>query len=74
MELTTARDVTAALGGTKGVRELLPTPVSPQRVWNWRVQNKFPAKLHLLMTSALAEKGHSAPASLWGVPELERAS
>lgn len=69
MILTTTREIIDVLGGTKAVVEM--TGVGNTSVSNWRVSGKFPAKFHLLMTSALDRKHYEAPASLWGVPEYE---
>lgn len=69
MQLLTARDVIAELGGTQGVSTL--TGSKPGAISNWRTGNWFPTKFHLLMTSALERRGYTAPASLWRVPEYD---
>jgi len=66
-ELTTTTEVMDALGGNAAVAEI--TNSTPKAAWNWRGFETFPANTYLAMTQALAERGFSAPPSLWGMRE-----
>lgn len=70
--LTSTVDVIDALGGIQATAEL--TGSSYKATANWKSFATFPANTYLVMTQALAGKGLSAPASLWGMREVERAS
>lgn len=60
--------VIAALDGDAGVKAL--TGAKQNNLWNWRnEQRKFPAHTVNVMTRALAERGYTAPLSLWGITE-----
>ncbi len=69
-EITTVPQVIKALGGPTATGRIVGK--SPQSANNWRLANKFPAKTFPAMTSALAERGYSAPPSLWRI--IERAN
>lgn len=72
--LETTEQVIDALGGNGPVAEI--TASKPNAVSNWRNFRTFPANTYVAMTSALAARGKSAPASLWGMKmavESERA-
>lgn len=62
--LASAADVIDALGGTEGVMALTGAK-SSQVVSYWRTSGRFPPKLFLLMTGALAATGKSASPALW---------
>jgi hypothetical protein len=64
-ELCTTSEVIDALGGNRPVADL--TRSNPKAVWNWRGFPKFPSNTYLTMIEALAAKGKTAPASLWGM-------
>lgn len=66
--LSTTVDVIEALGGTSVVAEL--TGRTYPAAFNWRRFDKFPANTFVVMNRALAAKGKSAPASLWGMAEV----
>lgn len=70
--LTSTQEVMAALGGTEAVAKL--TGRKYNAAFNWRSFDTFPTNTYLVMTAALRERGHSAPASLWGMREPERAA
>jgi hypothetical protein len=53
-----------ALGGNKAAQEFFG--ISGQLIWHWRENNRIPARLHLLHTAKLADKGIEAPVQLWG--------
>ena len=74
-ELSTTGEVIDALGGVPAVSEL--TGSTYKAVFNWKGFDNFPSKTYLVMTGALASKGKTAPASLWGMTasqESERAA
>ncbi len=70
-ELTTTSEVMHALGGTHAVAEM--TGRKYNAAAHWANFKAFPANTFLIMSAALAERGLSAPASLWGMNEVERA-
>lgn len=61
--LTTTNEVIDALGGLAIVAEI--TGRKTGAAWNWQKFETFPADTFLAMTTALAERGHDAPPSLW---------
>ncbi len=65
--LTTTREVTAALGGTKAVAHLTGRKYSAAANWVQDRNPQFPANTYVVMSDALAVIGKSAPASLWGM-------
>jgi hypothetical protein len=64
MMLNTATEVIDQLGGTTKTAAL--TGRKPQHVTNWRRSGRLPPNTFLTMTTALQDKGLSAPPSLWG--------
>jgi hypothetical protein len=66
-ELVTTNAVIDALGGTAAAAWL--TRRGQSAASNWRQASRFPPSTYLAMHSALAEKGLSAPAWLWGMVE-----
>lgn len=71
-ELCTTSEVIDALGGNRPVAEL--TSSTHKAVSNWRGFPKFPSNTYLAMTAALAARGKTAPASLWGMRAVAEAS
>ena len=69
--LTTTREVTAALGGTKAVANLTGRKYSAASNWLLESKGQFPPNTFVALNAALAKIGKSAPASLWGmkIPE-----
>lgn len=72
MEQETLSSVAAVvdeLGGNQAVGEL--TQRKAKTVWYWRDSGAFPANTYLTITSALREKGKTAPSNLWSmkIPE-----
>lgn len=70
--LTTTVAVMDVLGGTeRGKNQIIAklTGRTHKAVHNWRNAETFPSDVYLVMTTALAEKGYSAPASLWRMAE-----
>lgn len=61
--LTTVDQVIEALGGMGKLLKL--TDANNKQVWFWRHKNQFPAYLFWCMTTALGERGYTAPVSLW---------
>ena len=55
------------LGGTKAVAEI--TGRSLSAVSNWRTRKAFPAFTFVILKSALALKGYTAPDGLWNMTE-----
>lgn len=66
--LDTTIAVIDALGGTTEVATL--TGRNYKAAWIWRTFPTFPADTYLVMTDALAKRGHSAPPSLWRMVPL----
>ena len=66
-QLSTAKEVIAALNGSTAVGRLVGR--SPQSASNWGAANRFPAKTFPVLTEALAERGYTAPPSLWQIVE-----
>lgn len=66
-ELTTTADVVETLGGIAEVAKL--TGRKYNAVSNWKAFGSFPADTYIAMTSALAERGCSAPHYLWRMVE-----
>lgn len=63
-ELSTTADVIDALGGNIAVAELTECTDSKSPS-NWRSWEAFPPKTYVVMQRALAERGCTAPPSLW---------
>jgi hypothetical protein len=63
-KLKTAVEIIDLLGGTRAVARL--TQRSEQQVSRWKSSGRFPALTYLVMTGALADRGHWASPSLWG--------
>lgn len=70
-ELTTVSSVIDELGGPTATGRL--TGHSAQAVWNWKDTGKLPADTFLVHQQALEAKKLTAPISLWGMKEPERA-
>ena len=63
-KLSTTREVISALGGPTDLAAALGFKV--QRVSNWNGWDFFPANTFIPIQALLAERGFSAPPSLWG--------
>jgi hypothetical protein len=68
-ELLDTGSVMDAIGGNVAVAEL--TGATPKAAWNWRGFETFPSNTYVAMTRALEAKGFSAPASLWGMKNVD---
>jgi len=68
--LTTIDEVIDALDGPKEVAKIVGNDTRPATVRMWRHQG-LPSYSFLVLQAALTERGYSAPASLWRVPEPE---
>lgn len=64
-QLSTTREVMEELGGTSAVAKL--TGRTYAAAFNWLDFKTFPANTYVALTAALAERGKTAPASLWGM-------
>lgn len=62
--LKSASQIIDELGGTAAVSALTGRPQA--QISRWRKWNKFPPQCYLIMTAALAVRGHYAAPSLWG--------
>lgn len=72
-QLTSISEVIDALGGIQAVADL--TGRKYMAAAQDKRLGKFPSRTRDVMTVALAEKGKTAPASLWGMlPVQERAA
>lgn len=65
--LETTAQVIEAVGGPAKAAEITGRKYSA--AWNWTKADTFPPNTYLLLTAALGEKGFTAPASLWRMPE-----
>jgi hypothetical protein len=72
--LTTVREVTAALGGIKAVANLTGRKYSAAANWGKEIAPQFPANTFVAINAALAAIGKSAPPSLWGMKQPEDAA
>ena len=63
--LDSAAAVFEALGGVAAVAAI--TDATYRQAWNWKDKDKFPARTYLPLCNALAARGKTAPASLWGM-------
>ena len=69
--LETVSEVIDALGGPKRTGQIVGR--SPQSACNWKNRAKrFPADTFPALNEALAERGYTAPSSLWRI--IERAT
>ena len=71
-DLQTAGEVIDALGGTAATARLVGR--KDQHVSNWRASGRLPADTFLIIAELLKEKNATAPPSVWGIREPERAS
>ena len=62
-DLSTTREVIAALDGIKAVAAL--TKRNDGAVYVWNSSNHFPPDTYIVMSERLRELGHTAPDSLW---------
>ena len=56
--LRTVEAVFKTLGGIRAVSKL--TGYRYQAVWNWKWRDQMPSEVYLVVTSALADVGHTA--------------
>lgn len=68
-ELQTPDSIVHALGGVRAVSEM--SGARPSTVYNWCARQRFPAKTFLSFRKALADRGYSAPAVLWGMVSID---
>lgn len=61
-QINSASEVIDALGGPVAVSQLFS--LRPNAVSQWKTRG-FPPETYVVLVAALAEKGFSAPASLW---------
>lgn len=66
-QLRTTSEVIEALGGIAAVAALTGRKYTAAH--NWLGFEKFPSNTYVALTDALAAKGKTAPASLWGMVE-----
>jgi hypothetical protein len=69
--LKTTSAVMDALGGNSPIAEI--TGRNNKAVSQWRRFSAFPANTFVILKSALAVKGHTAPDSLWNMTEAPSA-
>ena len=69
-QLHTVEDVIKELGGPDAVKEMTNRD-GQWTVAMWKNRKKFPPNTYLIMKAALDAKGVRAPASLWGIHELQ---
>lgn len=70
--LATTSVIITALGGNGAVARL--TGSTAKAVSNWKALGAFPWRTQLTITSALNERGYSAPPELWGIKARVRAA
>ena len=68
--LTTTAEVIEELGGFPAIVAL--TGCSETAPYNWK--NAFPSKTYVVIQAALAERGYTAPDSLWNMVGSEQES
>ncbi len=66
-ELSSVGDVVATLGGTKAVADMVGRGSSAVSMWKHR--QALPAFTFVILKSALAVRGFTAPDSLWNMAE-----
>lgn len=71
--LTTTDAVIDAFGGAKRMAQFLTAqgyPCGKSAATNWTTgqRGKFPPETVFILQAALAQRGLTAPASLWGIP------
>lgn len=66
MELSTTDQVIKALGGYWAVSDMTGRRTY-QAAFNWKCSGGFPADTYIVLQTALRERGHTAPARLWGM-------
>lgn len=64
-QLQTTREVITALGGIASVAAITGRSYKSVSGWQAARRSTFPASTFLALQRALAEKCHTAPASLW---------
>lgn len=69
-KLTSIELVIKELGGPEAVAELTGR-ASISAVPNWKLRKSFPTNTYALMKAALAERGCTAPGTLWDMPETQ---
>jgi len=67
-ELKSVAEIIRALGGVAAVQAV--TGQKYNTVWNWKWRDKVPPEFHLIVSQALASKGLSAAARLFGQHEV----
>lgn len=67
-EISSVAELVIELGGPTKAADVLGG-ATPQKVVNWRASGKLPARFHIMHSKQLAERGLSAPPSLWGLIE-----
>lgn len=72
IELASTDAIFEVLGGLQTVAVL--TGSKYKAVANWKAANAFPAKTFLVITTALRDRGFSAPATLWNMVEAAEAA
>ncbi len=70
-QINSAPEVIAVLGGPTAVGKLFD--VRPNAVSQWKTRG-FPPETYVALMAALAEKGFSAPASLWQMRKPQQAA
>lgn len=70
--ITSAAAVIQALGGTVATSRL--TGRKPAAVSNWKARGRLPSATLRTLQDALAERGLSAPETLWGIDDPGRAA
>ena len=69
-ELTSARDIIAAIGRDEGNAPIAAlTGRKTQHVTNWKTEGRLPADTFLVVSAKLAELGYRASPKLWGITE-----
>lgn len=66
--IASVAELVVELGGPKKAAEILGG-ATPQKIVNWRASGRLPARFHIMHGRQLAERGISAPPSLWGLVE-----
>jgi len=71
-EIGSIAELITTLGGPKAAGETLGA--TPQMVVNWRERGSLPSRSYLIHKTKLAERGLSAPPTLWGLSDPAEAA
>ena len=68
MQITSVGEIIEELGGYRRVSQMCGS--TPHAALMWRARGSLPRRTFIVLTHALAMKGHSAPPRLWRMDSL----